>query len=64
MKLTLGARSGLFAENTIAMSTAPSNVPYTTYRGDKRDREGTELNGKYDHEVNRSIPENDTQKGG
>lgn len=30
-KLTLRARSGLVAENTIAISTALSNAPYTTH---------------------------------
>ena len=62
-KLTLRARPGSLAENTIAISTASSNAPYITHRGDKRGHQGTELNGKYDHEVNRSIPHDDTQKG-
>ena len=58
-KLTLRARFELFAKNTITMSTAPSNAPYNTYRGDIRDHQRTELNAKYNHEVNRSVPQND-----
>ena len=61
-KLTLRARPGLAPENTIAMSTASSNTKYFTYRGDIWDYQGTELNGKYNREVNRSIPQNDTPK--
>ena len=56
-KLTVRARPGFkIAENTITMSTAPSNAPYTTYRGDIREYQGTELNAKYYREVKRPIP--------
>jgi hypothetical protein len=56
------ARTGLTADNTIAMNTAPSNASHTTHRGDKGEDQGHELNGEYDHEVQRPIPQNDSPK--
>ena len=61
-KLTMRARSGSIAENTIALSTAPSKASHTTYRGDKHEQKGNELNGEHDHEVQRPIPQNDSPK--
>jgi hypothetical protein len=44
------------------MSAAPSNVSYTTHRGNKDEHQGTELNESYDHEVQRRILQNDVPK--
>ena len=56
------ARSGSIAENAMVMSTAPSNASDATYRGDKHEHQGKELNSEYDHEVQRPIPQDDSPK--
>ena len=61
-KHTLRAGFGPIAENPIAVGTVPLSASYTTHLCDKREQQGKELNGEYDHEVHRPIPQDDFPK--
>ena len=60
--LTLRARFGSIAEGKIMMSSAHSNAQRNTYRSEKQEQQGAKLNGTYDHEAHRRIPQNDSPK--
>jgi len=46
--------------NTTRLTT--SGEKCTTYRGDKQNQQGQELNDKYEHKVNRRISQNDVEE--